>query len=184
MKSFFFVTSLWTLRPRATSSWPFVTSSWPHVALAVSTFLSGRPSWFLSGQRRVVFPRTLLIWPCLQVRPSRSDLSRFSVSAVTKPLRNLIIACCTSGTYTFAAANLYLSPGNVFPPQSARRFRRQLSDWPPTRVVELSHENPTKPYFLTALYGNPSPPPSAPIALVALCSGRLPLHSDISRDHL
>ena len=79
---------------------------------------------------------------------------------------------------------VFIAWKRLSPPQSARRFRRQLSDWPPTRVVELSHENPTKLYFLTALSGNPSPPPSTQIALVALCSGRLPLHSDISRDHL
>ena len=31
-----FVTSLWSLRPRVTSSWPFVTTSRPHAASAVS----------------------------------------------------------------------------------------------------------------------------------------------------
>ena len=50
---------------------------------------SGGPSWFLSGLRRPTLLRTLLMQPCLQVRPSCPDLSRFSVSEDTKPLRHI-----------------------------------------------------------------------------------------------
>ena len=126
-----FATSLWSLRPRVTSSWPFVTPSWPHVAPADSRSQfprfrhPGGPSWFLTGLRRRTLPRTLLIWPYLQVRPSCSDLPRFSVPVATMPLRNPIIPCCTPGPYALSRRRIciYRLVTRGFPPAFTPRYQ-------------------------------------------------------------
>ena len=43
LKPFFLVTSLWSLRPRVTSSWSFATPSWPELVLRLHPGPS--PSW-------------------------------------------------------------------------------------------------------------------------------------------
>ena len=58
----YIVTSLWSLRPRVPSSWPFVTTSWPHAASAVS---------------RSQFPRVLRLGAPLGFFPAYAD-PRFS----------------------------------------------------------------------------------------------------------
>ena len=94
------------------------------------------------------FPRTLLIWSCVRVRPAFSELSRFCFSsreATTQPYRRLYFGNVRSS----ATANLHFSPRNVSQPWAHVGFLRQLPDSPPTRVFDMPHESPIRPNFRT-----------------------------------
>ena len=130
-----------------------------HPGLTSRSPFAGRNSPAPASREPARFPHTLSIWSCVRVRPAFSDLSRFSVSAVMKQLRNPIYAC-TSGTYADSRQRIciFCLETSSPPPWAHAGFLRQLPDSPPTRVLDMSHENPMKPNFRTVLHGTPPPP--------------------------
>ena len=112
-----------------------------HPGLTSRSPFAGRNSPAPAIREPARFPHTLLIWSCVRVRPAFSDLSRFSVSAVTKQLRNPIVAC-TSGTNAVPRQRICIfrletspNPGHtsVFCGSSLTRLRPGCSTCP-TRV--------------------------------------------------
>ena len=151
LQSFFFGTSLWSWRPCVTFSWTFVAPSWPHVALAVCRSKFSRARHPGAGSFSPHFIDLVLRSSPTRVLRPFPVFCFSSHEATAQPYLRLYFG----NVRRFAAANLHFLSRNVFPSWARAGFLWQLPDSPPTRVLDMPHENPTKPNFRTVLHGTP-----------------------------